>query len=468
MSSPFNKFVAGSFTLALVIFASIGVVTFRTTNNLIHTTERVAHTREVLETLGSLLSELDEAEVGERGYVITGNQELLEPYHSALRQIKHEASRLRTLTQDNLQQQGRMDKMDPLINSKLTNIEQIIKIRSSQGFELAAAAVAAEEGRQVMDKIRSLVTEMKSEEAHLLKGRTEISHTDATTALEFSRAGTITGFVLLLLSFYFLRYEIKRRELARQEVTNLNEYLKSRTAKLESANEELEAFSYSVSHDLRAPIRHISGFVDLLSKQASVSQDAKNARYLKFINNAVHHMGALVDDLLSYSNMSGAELRIETVDLGRSLREVKDSLSDSYAKRSIVWCIDENFPTVQADSSMIRLVFVKLLSNAIKYTRPRSEAHITIQYSSTRSEHLIEIKDNGVGFDMQYVNKLFGVFQKLHHPDEFEGTGIGLATVKRIISRHGGRTWAEGTLDKGAMFSFSIPKDQISKAAGSE
>jgi light-regulated signal transduction histidine kinase (bacteriophytochrome) len=283
----------------------------------------------------------------------------------------------------------------------------------------------------------------------------------ATGAVYFIPAVTSLSIILITLSFYLLRREIKQTESAQQSVFKLNEELKSCTVQLESTIKELDAFSYSISHDLRAPIRHISGFVDLLKKQPAISQDAKSARQLAFISNAAQQMGAMVDDLGSFSRLLNAEMRLEPVQLASLVREVRESLVDSYSGRSIVWSIDEKLPEVQADPSMLRSALVCLLSNSIKYTRPRSEAVIEIHYSSTPTEHVISIRDNGVGFDMEYADKLFGVFQKLHHADQFEGTGVGLATVRRIISRHGGRTWAEGKLDQGAKFLFTLPKNPV-------
>jgi light-regulated signal transduction histidine kinase (bacteriophytochrome) len=303
----------------------------------------------------------------------------------------------------------------------------------------------------------------------LIPAPSEISHSERTiSAVHFLQAVIGTSLVLLAISFYFLRREIKQREAAQQEVLRLNAKIKSLTTQLELANKELETFSYSISHDLRAPIRHIGGFVDLLKKQPSISLDAKSARHLDFISNAVQRMGTLVDGLTSFSRLSHAEMRQEPVQLGTLVREVRENLADTYAGRSIVWSVDEKLPQVHADSSMLRSALLCLLSNSIKFTRPRSEALIEIQCSSTPTEHVVVIKDNGVGFNMEYADKLFGVFQKFHHSDEFEGAGVGLATVQRIISRHGGRTWAESKVDEGATFSFTLPRNPVQTSFGNE
>ncbi|MCO5401479.1 ATP-binding protein [Ralstonia soli] len=229
------------------------------------------------------------------------------------------------------------------------------------------------------------------------------------------------------------------------------------TSELRRANHELEAFSYSVSHDLRAPLRHIAGYAELLDEMEGDHVSARGRHFLQTISESSRFAGKLVDDLLTFSQMGRGALHLADVDLTQLVRGIVRELTTDQGRRHIEWNIAA-LPVVRADPTFLLLAVRNLLSNAVKYTRDRNPARIQIHAEQTDTETIVRIADNGVGFSMEYVNKLFGVFQRLHRMDEFEGTGIGLANVRRIIDRHGGRTWAEGKLDHGATFYFALPR----------
>jgi PAS domain S-box-containing protein len=246
----------------------------------------------------------------------------------------------------------------------------------------------------------------------------------------------------------------KRRE---EEIRKLNQELEKRSADLEASNKELEAFAYSVSHDLRAPLRHMVGYTELLQKNVSSMLDEKSLRYMKTILDSAKRMGALIDDLLAFSRIGRAETRQRPVSLEELVKEVLPDLQRETEGREIAWSIGA-MPDTFGDRPMLRLVFVNLIANALKFTRTRPRAEIEIGCLERKNDAVVVfVRDNGVGFDMKYAHKLFGVFQRLHQTGAFEGTGIGLATVQRIIHRHGGSVWAEGVVDGGATFFFSLP-----------
>lgn len=261
-----------------------------------------------------------------------------------------------------------------------------------------------------------------------------------------------------------LKSQIEARKLAEKEILKLNSELEQRildrTAQLKIVNLELEAFSHSVSHDLRAPLRHINGFAEILKEEYYDQLPEKAKNYLDTISDSAKKMNILIDDLIKLSRTNRIELKKSMLKMNQVLDDALSEVQPLLENRKVDINIS-TLPEVIGDYNLLRLVWVNLLDNAIKYTRPRKKAVINIDYKEEKEEFIFCIHDNGVGFDMNYAQKLFGAFQRLHSTDEFEGTGIGLSNVRRIISRHSGRTWAEAELDKGASFYFSLPKKAV-------
>jgi PAS domain S-box-containing protein len=252
--------------------------------------------------------------------------------------------------------------------------------------------------------------------------------------------------------------DITERKHREEEIRALNQELARRSTELEATNKELEAFAYSVSHDLRAPLRHMVGYAELLQKRVSSVLDDKSHRYMTMILESAKRMGDLIDDLLTFSRIGRAETQLTLVNLDQLVKEALGEVRQEATGRDIVWKIGP-LPVCHGDRSMLRIVLVNLLSNAVKFTRTRPQAKIEIGCADgSKDEIVVFVRDNGAGFDMKYEKKLFGVFQRLHQTEAFEGTGIGLATVQRIIHRLGGKVRAEGVVDQGATFYFSVSK----------
>jgi light-regulated signal transduction histidine kinase (bacteriophytochrome) len=254
-----------------------------------------------------------------------------------------------------------------------------------------------------------------------------------------------------------IQYDITQLKRAEREVRRLNNDLERRQTALEAVNKELEAFTYSVAHDLRAPLRAIDGFSRLLLEEHAPHLDSEAVRYLDTVRRNAQRMGALIDDLLAFSRLGRQPVKKQSVLAGDLVRRVFADLSGETEGRQVELSVGE-LPPCRADPALLQQVFANLLSNALKFSKKRDVARIEVgcQRPDGAGAPVYFVKDNGAGFDMQYADKLFGVFQRLHPAQEYEGTGIGLAIVQRIIHRHGGRIWAEAEIDRGAAFYFTL------------
>jgi light-regulated signal transduction histidine kinase (bacteriophytochrome) len=265
-------------------------------------------------------------------------------------------------------------------------------------------------------------------------------------------------FVVFVLFALLIGWFAAKRRRIEQQLARANADLQKRTIELEASNKELEAFAYSTSHDLRAPLRHVAGYAELLQKHAAAVLDEKSRRYVAMLLESAKRMGTLIDDLLAFSRIGRTETHNTLVSLEQVVREVLSEVERETDGRDIAWKVGA-LPSLHGDRAMLRVALHNLIANAVKFTRTRPQAEIEIGSTNGKPDEVVVfVKDNGVGFDMKYVGKLFGVFQRLHRPETFEGTGIGLATVQRIVARHGGRVWAEGVVDGGATFYIAAPK----------
>jgi signal transduction histidine kinase len=240
----------------------------------------------------------------------------------------------------------------------------------------------------------------------------------------------------------------------------LEQKVRQRTCELEASNKELEGLCHSMSHNLRAPLRHIDGYVELLLSSCRAGLSDKDLHYLETVASSARQMGVLLDDLLQFLHTGQAKMQQMSIDMNQALQEALAPIQETSDGRAIEWVIGE-LPSIRGDYSQIRQVWTNLLGNAVKYTQSKETARIEVSGYDGDHETIFVVSDNGVGYDMQYADKLFGVFQRLHSQEEFEGTGIGLAAVQLIISRHGGRVWAEAEPNRGATFYFSLPRQEV-------
>ncbi len=436
-----------------LVFAGILVisaVSYRNMTVLFRNTHQDQRSHELIELLVGMGTRMDEAEIGHRRYLVTGDESYLKGFHILDERIPDYIRYARELTRDIPEQRQHVDLLNQVMQKQLEAERAAITLRGRTGFEgvrdIALTGVAKAE----LEEFHRIQAQMEHDENRSIYGRGIQSAAITRNTIGLLSVGAFLLFVLLASVYYLIRHDITERRRVAAELERRGELL-------EAANKELEAFSYSVSHDLRAPLRHIDGYASLLEKSAQQLLDDKSKRYLQTISESATRMGQLIDDLLVFSRMGRQEMLRSAVNLDQLVKSVLHDLRHDMQDRNISWSIGA-LPEVKGDPAMLRQVFSNLIGNAVKFTNTRPLATIEIgSDQSSPAETVIFVRDNGVGFDMQYAGKLFGVFQRLHRANEFEGTGIGLANVRRIIHRHGGRTWAESELGRGATFFFSLP-----------
>ena len=444
-----RRILAG-FSLVFMGILVISAVSYRNTRTLIANSSLDARSHELVQLLSNIDAAMDEAENNHRRYLVTGEAVYLEAYTTVVEQKPTFMTYLHDLTRGSPQQEQRVELLNQMMDRQLNAEAGAIAQRDGGGFDAVRRMALEGAAKQELAAIHYLIAEMESHERMALRRRVGESAASTTNTIVLLAIGAALQFVLLASVYYLIRHDITERRRVAAELQRRGELL-------EAANKELEAFSYSVSHDLRAPLRHIDGYASLLRKAVGESLNEKAARYLQTISDSAKQMGQLIDDLLVFSRMGRQEMLHTTVNLDQLIKTILYDLRLDLQGRDISWTID-TLPEVPGDPAMLRQVFMNLIANAVKFTSTRANAKIEIGVDRrSPGEIVIFVRDNGVGFDMQYAPKLFGVFQRLHRVDEFEGTGIGLANVRRIVHRHGGRTWAEGAPDKGATFYVALP-----------
>ena len=451
----FNKLtieqrVLAGFSLVFVGILIVSAISYQNTTILIANSGLDGRSHDLIQLLNTIDAAMNEAEDSHRRYLVTGEASYLEAYQKVVKQKPTFIAYLHDLIGDATEQQQRVGLLDRMMDRQLNAESNAITQFQEGGFRAVKKMAFEGAGKRELGVIHQIITEMDLHERQAVRRRVVESAAGTRHTIVLLGIGALLQLVLLAWVYYLIRHDITERRRVAGELQRRGELL-------EAANKELEAFSYSVSHDLRAPLRHIDGYAALLRKSVEHSLNEKAARYLQTISDSAKQLGQLIDDLLVFSRMGRQEMLRTTIKLDQVIKNILSDLRLDLQGREISWTIAA-LPEIQGDPTMLRQVFMNLISNAVKFTSTRSKAAIQIGVEYPGSTEIVFfVRDNGVGFDMQYASKLFGVFQRLHRADEFEGTGIGLANVRRIVHRHGGRTWAEGVPDKGATFYVLLP-----------
>ncbi|HEV7555010.1 MAG TPA: CHASE3 domain-containing protein [Kofleriaceae bacterium] len=444
----------------------VGVVTYAMTNSQIDNARWVEHTHTVIETITSFSGRLAEAQNASRGYMMTGDADDLIVYQEAVRSAHLAEQQLRTLTADNARQQQRLDRLAPLTAGLLAHLDENIRHGSTNLTALEAVPARIRNGDAAMARLRPLFADLLAEERELLVDRDDVMRVGVTRKRVIQLSGAVVSLALLTFAFAALRREIRRRvesdvalrasEAATRQLNDeLERRVHARTAELEASNRELESFSYSVAHDLRAPLRGLSGFSEILLDEYKDKLDEDGLDALQEIRDNARKMGVLIDALLSLSRVTRSELKSAAVDLSELVRATAGELQKAVPRLNFQLSVADN---VQAklDPLLARMLIANLVSNAWKFTSKMSASRIEFGTTATDGQRTFFVRDNGAGFDMAHAAKLFVPFHRLHTVTEFPGTGIGLSTAERIVARFGGRIWAEAQVDQGATFYFTL------------
>ncbi len=445
----FTKFGLG---IALLLLVLISVVTFNSVEQFANSSKLVERTHLVIQQINQVVLIVKEAESAQRAYLITGEELFLDTHHDAVVGLPDEINKLKYLTQDNSGQNEFVDVLQVLIDKRMRalrlGIDMLADRRNISDDQITD--MVGGDGRLAMLQLRGHADYMIAIENKLLGERARQVQAKAASTELWILFGNLVAIALLLSALWLILQEIQQRKRTQRVI-------EKSAAQLELTNKELESFSYSVSHDLRSPLRAIDGYSRMFEEDFADKLDDEGRRLLSVIRASSKKMGQLIDDLLAFSRMGRKRVDMGNVDMNTLVNEVWVDVSTS--SKTALSLRKMNLPPAWGDRALLRQVLMNLLSNAVKYSSKNPEPLIEIFAKQSGPETIYSVRDNGVGFDMRFYNKLFGVFQRLHTENEFPGTGVGLAIAQRVIVRHGGRIWAESKPNGYTIFNFSLPKE---------
>lgn len=436
--------------VSIVIILGLGILSYWYFLSLSAATQWTNHARRVLQNVEEVRSTLIVLENTQRGFSLTGDETFMRSFESNVELLHTLLEELDSLTRDNEIQQGFIRELRPQVQTQLDFTHSVIDVRRIS-FDSAVNMVRTLRGVKNMSGIGQKLNDIKAEEQGLLLARS-LNVQTGFFRFVMTFIGLIFVTLLVLIGLLWLiNSNMRSRAIAEQRL---------RDAELETKkiNQDLESFSYSVSHDLRAPLRSINGYAQILIEDYAEKLDGEGNRLLNIIISNAKRMGQLIDDLLEFSRLGRQEIRRAPLNMEDQIRGIVNELLERETGRPIEIDI-KPLGSALCDANMMRQVWINLIGNSIKYSRNKPVARIEVGRIEEANEVVFFVKDNGAGFDMAYMDKLFGVFQRLHKANEFEGTGVGLALVKRIIDRHKGRIWADAKVGQGATFYFSLPVD---------
>ena len=476
MPSVIGKRLAIAFALAILLLVTNAVISFRATNTLIQNNARVVQTLEIIQDVDAMLSTLKDAETGQRGYILTGDERFLGPYNSAVEQLGGYLNRLKVITTDSPAQQERLTALDQAVTHRLDTLKNNLDLYNREGLDALRKSGQLNLGKDQMDHVREIVAEIQAQEGRTLATRTEESRVSGRDAVLTFLAANVLVLGLLGLVYFLVVRDLGERKRAAERLQAANDQLETRVqertlelndanTELERSNRELQDFAFVASHDLQEPLRKIQAFGDRLKTKHGPEMNEEAQDYLARMQNAARRMHTLINDLLTFSRVTTKAQPFVKTDLDSIANDVIDDLEVRLQQTGGRVDVLE-LPTIEADPLQMRQLLQNLIGNALKFHRGgvapiiKVSGHLNTEgKKNRRSNGLCEIRveDNGIGFDEKYLDRIFTPFQRLHGRGEYEGTGIGLAVCRKIVERHGGTLTATSRSGEGSTFIVTLP-----------